>query len=159
MSSLMKKVELHVEQEYPAEFDENWVNQLLTEKTNVESNSSNQSQKINHEKELLKDIARVDAELRKQKLIRKLKQVSAPKKVTPSKDLVRASKKVKPSAEQVRVPKKVKPLVKQAKKRSLSAIEKQKIAHEIKSKARNIKTEVPAPVKPKKNLLSRLKNR
>jgi hypothetical protein len=108
MSTLIKKVATHLDQQFPQEYDENWVNQLLTDKHEEKPDPVRQSKQREQDAIVLKKAALIDSELRKQRIIRKVKQIDRHKDLNPA-----------PEEKQVK---------------SLSAIEKQKKDYEIRGK-------------------------
>lgn len=136
MSTLNKKIAAHLEEQFPPEFDEKWVSKLLTDKEPKVKKRVTKRKTPDHEKALLKDIALIEAEIRKQKIIRKANSSKA----------VKARKPVSKPPQKTNEPE------------SMSAIEKQKKAHISKNQADLDSNNTPNK-RNSRRLLSRLKKR
>jgi hypothetical protein len=109
MSALSKKVAVQLDKQIPQEFDENWVNQLLTEKGDNQPKNIKPSQASRTAKDSVSNAALIEAELRKRRIIRKAKQLEAAQKAASN-----VQPRIKPDQS------------------TLSAIEKQKRAFTVK---------------------------
>ncbi len=90
MSTLNDKIAAHLEHYFPTEFDEKWVNKLLTDTESKANKPKHPPKNTDLEKASLKDMAMMDAELRKQRIIRKTKLMGASDKEKPA-ELSKAS--------------------------------------------------------------------